>query len=59
MTIRQRIRINGLAQQIGVTRTTIYRWINDGTLPKPHKIGSGTFFFADEVEEALSRTISS
>ncbi len=34
--------VNGKAGKLPVSPSTIWRWVKDGTFPKPFKLGSGT-----------------
>ena len=39
---RQYIRAQELAAMLAVHRTTLWRWVHDGHLPRPVKLGSNT-----------------
>ncbi|UWR64824.1 helix-turn-helix domain-containing protein [Phaeobacter inhibens] len=42
-------------QRLHLTRSSLYRRIQDGTLPKPIKLGHLSRFRASEIEEALDK----
>jgi predicted DNA-binding transcriptional regulator AlpA len=45
-----------LAERYGVSRSTIWRWVAKGIIPKAHKLGPGTSRFdLVEVEAAEVR----
>lgn len=46
--------INQLAELLGIGRSSIYRRIEDGTLPKPIKLGKLSRFSENAVVAALS-----
>lgn len=52
------ISIGELMKWLKLGRTTIYRRIEDGTLPKPIKIGSLTRFKESEVKSALENLVT-
>ncbi|MFU8806863.1 MAG: AlpA family phage regulatory protein [Bradymonadaceae bacterium] len=46
------IEIGSLCKQIGVSRTTIYRWINEGTFPPSVRISAGAVRWrSEDIEE--------
>ena len=45
------ISIGDLCKQIGVSRTTIYRWLNEGTFPSPVRISPGAVRWRSEDVE--------
>ena len=47
--------ITDLVLLTGLSRSTILRRVEDGTLPKPFKIGFRTFWVRSEVMTALSK----
>jgi prophage regulatory protein len=48
-----------LARRFAVSRVTVWRWVSQGLLPKPVRIGQGcTRWLADEVAEAEKRWLS-
>ena len=53
---RKRVRWDQFLKDMGWSRTTGYRKIKDGSLPKPHKIGAFNYLYADEAEAALQAT---
>jgi len=52
--LRKRIRVSDYIKEVNASRTTTYRHIGNGLLPKPHKIGNIPYFYVDELEAALS-----
>ena len=49
------IGIGGLCKQIGVSRSTIYRWINEGTFPSPVRISPGAVRWrSEDVEQWMN-----
>lgn len=40
-------------QHLNLTKSSLYRRVNDGTLPAPLKLGHLSRFKASEIEEAL------
>ena len=34
------LRLRDVQERVGLGRSTIYRWMDDGTFPRPHSIGS-------------------
>ena len=56
MDISRHYRAQQLADQLGVARGTIWRWVREGRLPKPIKLTPGTSVWkADDVAAALSK----
>jgi excisionase family DNA binding protein len=47
--------IDEVAQYLSIGRSSVYRRVADGTLPKPIKIGNLARFKASEVETALMK----
>ena len=43
------------AQLLGVSRSSLWRRVKDGTFPKPVKIGQMSRFVASEIFEAIER----
>ena len=42
------VRIYDVAENLSVSRQTIYRWVRDGKFPVPVKIGGNTVAFREE-----------
>ena len=40
-----------LAARYGKSERTIWRWSSNGTLPRPHHIGSAALWSLDEIEQ--------
>ncbi|AXT41572.1 AlpA family phage regulatory protein [Phaeobacter inhibens] len=40
-------------QRLNLTKSSLYRRVNDGTLPKPIKLGHLSRFIASEIQIAL------
>jgi len=56
MELTRHYRAHELAEQLGVARGTIWRWVREGRLPKPIKLTAGTSVWkADDVAAALSK----
>lgn len=55
MTLDVLFTINNLCQIYQVNRSTIYRWVRDGKLPKPCFIGSRTPRW---TQEQISKTVA-
>lgn len=53
MALRKRIRWDQFLRDMNWSRTTGYRKVKEGVIPKPHKIGAFNFLFEDEAEAAL------
>jgi len=48
--------IKQLTQRYGVSPATIWRWVNEGVLPKPHKLGPATTrWHVDDLQAFESR----
>jgi prophage regulatory protein len=47
------LRINQLEAKLGLKRSTIYKLISEGQLPKPIKFGRASIWLESEVEEIL------
>ncbi len=45
-----------LAEKLGCTRTSLYKWINAGILPKPIRIGHASVGWRESVIEAWLTT---
>ena len=53
----RKMSIEQTAQRYGVSRATVYRWIDAGKLPRPHKEPGGKeYMILNECDEYLSRT---
>ena len=49
-TMRKMIRLNKLVEVLGVSRRTIYRWMEAGQFPRPVNVGDlAMSFYEDEV----------
>lgn len=53
------IRYSELSKIIPVTRPTIWRWCREGKMPKPVRIGGGSFWNLREIEEWISNQVQS
>lgn len=47
------ISIKQLSQNLSVNRSTIYRWISSGYLPKPIKLGSRVLFNESDIDNFI------
>ena len=45
------IPIKEVARRVGVTVSTIVRWVKKGTFPQPYTFNGRTFFSAKEIED--------
>jgi excisionase family DNA binding protein len=54
-TANQFLTVHEVAAMFGVSRATIWRRVQDGTLPQPVKIGRATRFSQSEIELAAER----
>lgn len=51
------IRIKRMMELLSVSRTTLYRWVNQGLFPKPHKVNGRTQgWTTGQYEEWLNNT---
>ncbi len=48
--------VEDVAALCQVHRITVYRWVKEGRLPAPHKIGRRLVWRLDEIELATSLT---
>lgn len=55
---RKRIRWDKFLADMGWSRTTGYRKVKHGVLPKPHKIGAFNYLYEEEAEAALQAEIA-
>ena len=46
------LRVSQVAKLLGVARSTVYGWVNDGVLPAV-KIGKVTLILGEDVQELL------
>lgn len=52
------IRYPEVTRLTGVSRTTLWRWINAGTFPQPHPIGGQAVAFSEqEVQAWIARQL--
>lgn len=59
MKTRKFIRVHPLCKKLGgISTTTIWRRVNDGTLPKPAKIGGLTVWDEGEVDERIEAMLA-
>lgn len=47
------IRDKQVAEKLSIGRTTVWRWVNEGKLPKPTKIGNKTSVWLEADIEAF------
>ena len=51
------IRINRMTELLSVSRTTLWRWVNEGLFPQPHKVNGRTHgWTTSQYEEWLNKT---
>ncbi len=44
------LRVSDMMQKFKVSRTTIYRWVEDAVLPKPTKIGKTPMWIETDID---------
>lgn len=44
-----------LAERLGVARGTVWRWVKQGVIPGPVRIGGATRFIAAEIDAAVAK----
>ena len=49
------IRPRTLASQLGICRSTLWRWVRDGILPKPVRIGGIAGWRPEDIQEAIEK----
>lgn len=50
----RRLTIAEVARVVGVSRPTVWRWVKEGKLPQPHKLGMNcTRWNGQEIAEAI------
>lgn len=58
----QLLTLNQVAERLAVDRTTVYRWMEEGHLPPPIKLGVGKYgalrFFEEDIVEWLKSQAS-
>ena len=56
-TLTQQLTDRDVAQALGISRMTVWRWAKAGRLPQPRKIGERTTRWdSKEVMEAIQKT---
>ena len=54
--MRQYIRVKKVAEVIGISQSSVWRWVQSGLLPKPIKLTNRTTVWrADDVYAAVER----
>ena len=53
------LRIKDMMKKFKVLRSTIYRWVEDGILPAPIKMGHTPLWVEEELDIAISTMQSS
>ena len=46
--------LNAVIGKVGMGRDTIYRWVREGTFPKPLKLGRATRWYEHEIDTFLA-----
>lgn len=49
------IRPRTLANQLGIGRSTLWRWVKDGTWPRPIRINGIAGWRPEDVQEAIEK----
>ncbi|SDQ31935.1 transcriptional regulator, AlpA family [Pseudoxanthomonas sp. CF385] len=44
------LRMKGVKDKIGFSQAMIYRWMANGTFPKPQKIGFGSVWLESDID---------
>jgi len=58
--MQQYLRVNQLADRLGVSRSTVWRWVNEGRLPQPFKLAERTTVWsANLVQQAIDKIAGS
>ena len=47
------VRPNELAKVYRVAPSTVWRWVQNGTIPKPRKLGGVVYWLASDVQKML------
>ncbi|MEM7682782.1 MAG: helix-turn-helix domain-containing protein [Planctomycetota bacterium] len=55
MSVSQTLTAEDLAHLLKVSKRTLYRWVQQGLLPAPLRVGATTRWRSDEVEKAMER----
>jgi transposase-like protein len=50
---REYISAGDLAQELGITRQTLWRWRHEGKIPEGHRFRNNRIFFAAEDAQAV------
>ena len=54
--MNQYIRVKKVAEAIGISQSSVWRWVQAGILPKPIKLSKRTTVWrADEVDAAIEK----
>ena len=53
-SLKARVTMAELAQNLRTSRWTLRRWIQEGRLPKPTKLGRRYLWAADDIERHLA-----
>ncbi|UAB78937.1 AlpA family transcriptional regulator [Erythrobacter sp. SCSIO 43205] len=58
--IRRLIRLPEVMRQVGLGRSTIYRWMHEGQFPKPVQLGGRTVAWSQEtIDQWIDERINS
>ena len=49
------LRLKGVKAKIGFSQAMIYRWMSEGTFPRPLKVGRGSAWRESDIDAWLSR----
>ena len=53
---RRFLRLDNLANELGVHRVTVWKWVQAGSLPAPVRIGRTPFWHRDVIDVHLATT---
>ena len=48
------LRTDDIRQIFGIGATTMWRWVSNGTLPKPIKVGRLNFWRQSDIDQVLN-----
>ena len=52
------LRLSGVQAKLPISRSALYKGIQDGRYPAPIKIGSSSFWLEDEIDALIESAIS-
>ena len=58
--MKQYLRVQQIAESLGVSKSTIWRWVSEGRLPEPFKLaGRTTVWCAEDVQSTVDKIAES